>query len=694
MSKPLSSRHSVVSPIHLALAVSAVVAFIRLFNLGNYDSYLRWPILYHFPEAIELDWGSFCSFLIIAGGIAGCLACLAFWAARRNGYEKIGLIAGALSRAARPLLVLWLFPVLYSLGFHPGFSWLFCFLGVTALAAFLLGLEWPAVARQETAVSRSETKSLEDPLPEGPDSPGTAGSRPTAWPTFFLLILACLGFVVLFSMLTILQYLAGNLGYADSGCFAEALWNTLHGRFLYAHVLDPPMVLADHFSPIWLAVLPVYALFPRHETLFVLSAVCLAVSAVPLFLLALHEWRAGYAALCLAVAFLLHPAVQHEVSSFGYGIQSDVLALPFIAWACYSMRLKRWRNFWICILVILLCKETLAAVVFGLGLCLWFLEGDRWRGAAVMALSAGWFLAVTRVVLPWLKGGGEYWQMSHFYGHLGSSLWDFFNAVVQKVLLHSSSPEGMVFPQEFWKFMAQMMLPLGLLCLLSPAALLAGVPHFSLMLVGTTPYFFSIYRHFKNPLMVILFFAAAVGVGHLLEGRGWLPAVVLKAFGHGGGPPSGMAERRRAILRGVSACLLVSSFLHCYYFGPTPSSKTFEPLLVTLSSKTRALKRMKQRIGLDKSVAVTHRAAAHFTDRRQLYALPLPPHLQKTVLFEADYILLDMADTWPDPLCQEAHFVRNLLSERSDYRRVGWDVTFVLYEKIKQDPAPAPSGQR
>ena len=87
----------------------------------------------------------------------------------------------------------------------------------------------------------------------------------------------------------------------DQGIFNQIFWNTLHGRLfesslssmLSDQVLnqgDIPAVsyrhLGQHFNPIFLLWLPIYALFPSPITLSFIQVVLLTAAGLVLYLLA------------------------------------------------------------------------------------------------------------------------------------------------------------------------------------------------------------------------------------------------------------------------------------------------------------------------------------------------------------------------------------------------------------------------
>jgi hypothetical protein len=211
-----------------------------------------------------------------------------------------------------------------------------------------------------------------------------------------------------------------------------------------------------------------------------------------------------------------------------------------------------------------------------------------------------------------------------------------------------------------------------------------------MMLISQRPSFFSIFHHYKVALVIVPFLAAAVGVRLFLERGNWLcrllnrlkPGVLSEWLALGSTRPS--------LLRGAAISLLVASLLNCYYFGPTPISKTFEPSLVTLTEHSLALARMKERIPLDASVTATHRAGAHFTDRKQLYCLPLPQAIDPKVIYTADYILIDTKDRWGDSGGLRYQPILAELNDRKDYRLIVRERGFLLFQKVPPETIANP----
>jgi len=111
----------------------------------------------------------------------------------------------------------------------------------------------------------------------------------------FVVYLLVYVYFIVFLEYTILKHDAFRSYAWDLGIFNQSLWTTLkEGRFFY-HTLElflnqSGSFFAVHFSPVLFLMLPIYALYPKPETLLTLQTIILALGAFPLYLLAKEKF--------------------------------------------------------------------------------------------------------------------------------------------------------------------------------------------------------------------------------------------------------------------------------------------------------------------------------------------------------------------------------------------------------------------
>lgn len=131
------------------------------------------------------------------------------------------------------------------------------------------------------------------------------------------------------------------LGYNDFGHFAWRVVNTWEGR---GFLMETPGLPAfwDHFNPGLALLAPLWGLWPDARLFFGIQAICLALPAPLVFLIARRGGASPTAAWAWAVAYLCYPVVGQFNLNCTYGWHPVSLALPlvFAAMACLA---RGWR---------------------------------------------------------------------------------------------------------------------------------------------------------------------------------------------------------------------------------------------------------------------------------------------------------------------------------------------------------------
>jgi len=136
-------------------------------------------------------------------------------------------------------------------------------------------------------------------------------------------------FIVLVSFIlihfSILKHDAFKSTAWDLGIYEQILWSTVNGRFMWytPEILINPSCnfFGIHFAPILFLVLPIYAVFPTTETLFIIQAFSLTLAAVPLYKLVLHENGNNKQALIFALVYLVYPPI-YGSALFDFHVQT------------------------------------------------------------------------------------------------------------------------------------------------------------------------------------------------------------------------------------------------------------------------------------------------------------------------------------------------------------------------------------
>jgi uncharacterized membrane protein len=241
-----------------------------------------------------------------------------------------------------------------------------------------------------------------------------------------------------------------DVGLYDQGTWLlsrfEAPFVTLMGRNL----------LGDHASIVMFLVVPFYWFVPGTETLLAIQSVVVASGALPLYFFARRRLGGQVMPVVIGATWLVNPAVNGtNLENF----HPDSFLGLFLPLALFAMLEKRWRLYWVAVVLCMTVKEDVSLVLVPLGLVM-MLRGERRRGAvtavaAVAASLAGMFLLMRSLIGVPTRNA---WRIP--FGGVGGFLRETFTNP-GNVLSYLSS-EGRLF------YLWQMFVPFGPVFLLAP----------------------------------------------------------------------------------------------------------------------------------------------------------------------------------------------------------------------------------
>jgi uncharacterized membrane protein len=180
------------------------------------------------------------------------------------------------------------------------------------------------------------------------------------------LLVAIVSYIVVISAVSLVKHHFFFTTAWDLGIFNQILYFSLHGK-VFQYNLEPWFTnslptnfLAVHVSPILLALLPVYAIAPRPETLLVLQPVIVALAAIPLFLIAKEELENEKLALMVAFTYVFHPGIIGG-NLFDFHLEAFIPLTTFST--IYFLRKRAWKPFVLSFLAALTSLEYMAPVL-------------------------------------------------------------------------------------------------------------------------------------------------------------------------------------------------------------------------------------------------------------------------------------------------------------------------------------------
>lgn len=260
--------------------------------------------------------------------------------------------------------------------------------------------------------------------------------HPLSW---LLLMIAAHSCLTLLAALTRHYELKSSL--MDNGVLMQVLWNFWQTG-IPTSTIAPPYTgynwLGFHFSPLILALTPLYMLWPGTTILQLTQSLCIASAALPVYLGARSLHSSPKAALFWAALYLFNPFI---LSGAIWDFHDVALATPLLAWAVYSLLQRCFLRMCLFLALLLLCKEHYGIAVAGCGIA-WGWRWKEWGKAATLLFTGlGWCLFLIGWLMPYLSGIGEH-TMFRTEGELGyryiwlSKPWPEFWPYLLLILLH------------------------------------------------------------------------------------------------------------------------------------------------------------------------------------------------------------------------------------------------------------------
>ncbi|MCX7681069.1 MAG: DUF2079 domain-containing protein [Anaerolineae bacterium] len=312
------------------------------------------------------------------------------------------------------------------------------------------------------------------------------------------------GFAVYFSIYSIERHHALRSSAFDLGIFDQLMWNLTHGRGLVYTLESVTNRWLVHQEPIlYLIALP-YLLLPRAETLLVIQALSVAASGIPLYLLA-RRWAGhrGWAGLLIVVAYFMSPSLEGVVVSDFHEVAPAPL---FLLLALYWIEERRLGWGTAALVMALACKEDVALTVGAVGFAVALRRKDlRLYGLAVGVIGSAVYLTTLFFASSRLAAVQNLfmWRFPEWAWpplRLLNTMW----SDPLLVLSHIFSPTKLT-------YIAWLLIPFGLLPLLSPALLLMALPTVGINLFSTFPTHYA-YDNWHYNATVAPFLAAGCGM--------------------------------------------------------------------------------------------------------------------------------------------------------------------------------------
>ncbi len=441
--------------------------------------------------------------------------------------------------------------------------------------------------------------------------------QPADWVALALLLL----YVVVFSTLTISQHQSFNTNALDLGKFDQGIWNTSQGR-PYAITISENLVIESHFSPSLALFAPLYWIWPDIRLLFIMQSILLGGAGFLIywFLRRENPW------LGLAVfgAYLINPAL-HQVNLVEF--RRLTLAVFATSFAIYHLLRRHYGWMALGLAIALLSKEDMSLTVMAFGIYLMAVQRNIKIGLAALFVGLAWFVLIPFYILPEIMTVDQtagYQHANSSYSYLGTSLPEILQTVIRQPALlfqYAGQPERLLAVFNFlW--------PSAFLFLLAPEIAFFLLPHLGFLLTSTGEPMGRLQAWYPSVLIIMLFWAVAVGVSRL-----------------------SIRWQRLAV-----GLLLAASLIAWVAASELWPGRNFEASRYQISDHERQVAQQLKQIPPEAVVMAQDPMVPHLSHRENIFVFPWVRHEQ-----QPDFIVLDR-EMRPYPL------------QRDQYRTFFYDV--------------------
>jgi len=432
-----------------------------------------------------------------------------------------------------------------------------------------------------------------------------------------LTIAVCVALFAHFAYYAVLRHHQMLSDAYDLGIFDNMMWHLTHGEWFGSTPAFGPEGNHLHRHTTFGAPLfvPLYAVWPRAETLIVLQAAFAASTPLPIYMLGRRLLRSGWLGFIFAACYALYAPTHGAVF---YDFHFLTMASPLFAWVFYLSFTDNTRALIAMTVLTLAWREDTGAVLAFAGIVLWLWGVHPKRTLIFVGVCAAHF-ALTKFVLMPL--GGSHASFAGYYFKLQAPGAPGFWAVIETWLSNPPYVFYEVVDRKRLLYVLQLFVPLLFFPLRSKTTWLALVPAAVFTLMASRDPLYEIYFQYT------VFWAPTAFLLMLM--------VIQRKFVESG--------RRRALAANAGAILL-TTLLTSYFYGSvfeSPKMKGgFGPISYEWTDEDRtrlaAFRELAAEIPPDASIAATSREVPHLSNRRNAYSL-LVGH------FDADYILVRRA---------------------------------------------------
>lgn len=413
------------------------------------------------------------------------------------------------------------------------------------------------------------------------------------------LILLIVVYSVTFSVLSILRHNAFASNY-DLANMSQTVWNTLHGRpFALSGAEGTISRFSIHADLILILISPLYLIWERAITLLIVQSVALGLGAIPVYFLSKKVLKNKFASLAISLVYLLNPAMEWTNL---YDFHGVALAIPFLLSTFYFAYIKKWRWYWLFVVLSLTTKEEIALLIAMIGLAFFSIFRERLIGLVTIIAGVLWFLVMVFLIMPHFSDNGVNWAINSLYS---ASLQKFSD--IRSISQLFDVLRGYFLTADSFDYYSQLLKPFSFLPVFGFPWLILAAPEFVINLLSTNPQMHALTFHYDSGIAPFLVIATIFGIKYLLDLTKFLKP---------------LDSLKRQLLIVISIILIAMGLRVNYHYSPLPSTPSCWCLSYKVTKDDKEFANLLKTIPANASVTSSGEVRPHIARRENSFTLP------------------------------------------------------------------------
>ena len=223
--------------------------------------------------------------------------------------------------------------------------------------------------------------------------------------TLRLLVIWLLILSILYSLLSILRHVHFQSGAFDLGIFDQAVYQYSHFLFPY-NTIKERFILGDHLNLTLPLLASLFWIWEDVKILLIFQAVFITISSLAIYKLARLRKFSPFVCLSLSFIYSIFWGIQFAVY---FDFHPIVIGVGFLVWFLYFFESKKWKLFWLSLILMLLTQENMGIALACVGIIYFFKKG--YRKTAVFFIIGGITVGLISVGIVGLISpvGYQYW---------------------------------------------------------------------------------------------------------------------------------------------------------------------------------------------------------------------------------------------------------------------------------------------